>query len=243
MPTHSTGTALHDVQGFVFLKGLQTLHLACMISRNHLDNWLKSGSYEEGLSILRSAVELGFSCPNFQLISSARTSFTEGKLKLAIELLLKETPTEQEPEKVTYGSPNSKELPEDLQLVYQDIKSRYRKKDQLHGQLRSIFYKVDGTHKLRPNSQIGLRLAESIMDLHDANRRDWQRIDYFIEHKQYLPGTEPNNLTIDRLVYLLIEQPKAIAYLAQKKNENSKSQLATHYKSVIKEIKKVTHVS
>lgn len=212
-----------------------------MIGRDHISKWLNSGTYSDGVELLRSAIDKGFSCPQFKLIESGQSSVTEKKLRAAIELLLSETPTEEEPVKVSYGQTDVSKLPQDLQDLHQEIKSNYRRKDQLRGQLREIYYKVDGSKKKRPNERVAEAISKEIMSLHYFIYEAWQRIDYYSLNKDYLPGTSPDKITIENLIFLLKEQPKAIAYLAQPKNANSKSALATHYRSVAEQIKQITN--
>lgn len=187
------------------------------------DQWIKLGTpYSLGIDLLKSLISEGKSSPLFNLISAKETSFTKIKLKSEIERLLKESSSDSpKSDKKEYGKVDVSKFPKDLQDLYQTIIGNLKSIDFHRGQLLSIFYEHDGKLKKFPDEKTAFHLAKTIHELFLFNLDAWSRIDYFKEKGKYMPGTEPKELTIERLIYLLKKQVQVKDYLykARKKKE------------------------
>lgn len=213
-----------------------------MTAKSAIQEWLKRGDYAQGVVLLRAEISNGHRCPLFGLISSSNNSFTRQKLYEELHRIHEQQEQESAPQTARkWNHVNESALPEDLQKLAQQVKAHMRKMDALHGRLRELYYRKDGSQKKRPNKEIGRSLAMEVLHLYYQVRRAYDRIDYYVAHKEYLPGSEPQTLNRDELIRLLIEQPRAVRFFERSQNKNSQSPRANYYREILTKIEMITN--
>jgi len=154
---------------------------------------------------------------------------------------------DQKPKLQKKGPVDRNKLPPDLCVLDDRIKEMYSQNKVMKGQLRQIIYNAAG----EPRSQKYLSrykadvssLAFSVANNQKEIQASWKRIDYYLLHGHYMPGTEPN--TERRMVAVwLDEQPQMINYIRQadsyfKQNQKYRDkELYDRYKGELEKIKK-----
>lgn len=212
-----------------------------------INEWFKLGRpYAIGANILAQCVAEGFNSTFLILCQGPKSSYSSSKLESELsriqEVLKKQTAAES-PKKY-YGAIDTGNLPDDLKELYEKAILNLKAIDRIKGQLREVYYDENGNHRKAPDTHRGNALIHDLHSRFQQNTGYWARIDHYKQYKQYLPGTEPVVLTIDRCKYLLSMQVKVVDYLTKtrlkiKRNEGYNKKLFDEYEALEREIKNV----
>lgn len=209
--------------------------------RTKIEEWRKVDQpYGVGLAILEEAVSNGAKCSIISVLRTGKTSFTKSRLQKELDFIYESCAPSPTVKK--FGAIDTKDFPEDLKELYKETISNLRMIDQFKGQIFEIYYDDKGSAKKSPDEKRGYAIANKIQRTYSRNQEHWARLDYWKEHGTYLPGTEPKQVSIERLKELLKIQPTVIEYMSKARTriKQSKPINAAHfakYEAIEKEIK------
>jgi hypothetical protein len=219
-----------------------------MISQADILQWKRTGEdYDTGIRILEHAISQGFKCALFPVIARAKSSFSE---KLLIQEIDKAFSTiipatlviSNAAKKV--GAIDVSNFPIDLQELYRKTIENLKEMDALKGSLVELFYDENGNPKRFADERRAHHVATQIHRLWMKNQENWARLDYYRDEGKYLPGTEPKELSVERLIYLLQHVVKMTDYLSKarrkiKKGEKVNIKTYKEYEEMEHEIKTI----
>lgn len=204
---------------------MKTVDKARLYLENH------STLYWPGVQILKEAVESGFSSQYIRIIEQAESSFSHQKLIDELELFVQKSPAQKiQPEnpisaapKKVYGDFNTSSFPIDLQALHKEVKHLYNHLAQQRGRLIDCFYQKNGEKKSSPNRRAARILSFDIIETDKVIKSIWERLDYYREYGEYMPGTAPVVVDIKKLREWLEVQVQYHNYCVQAEAHKKKT--------------------